>query len=159
MQDQQEEEEEDDPCAICNESLPKLSSNLTRMTCCGKATHDKCHDNIYASSMSDEQKSRCIMCRTKHAAAGSKEEIDRLRRWVEKGKAWAQSILGQRYRDGVGVEQSHQQARELYELAASQGCASAQFNLGNMYQHGDGVDQNYERAAEYYKAAARQGMA
>ena len=121
MQDQQEEEEEDDPCAICNESLPKLSSNLTCMICCGKATHDKCHDNIYASSMSDEQKSRCIMCRTKHAAAGSKEEIDRLRRWVEKGKAWAQSILGQRYRDGVGVEQSHQQARELYELAASQG--------------------------------------
>ena len=50
MHTSQEEDEEDD-CAICNESLP--SSNVARMICCGKATHKKCHDNIYKSSMSD----------------------------------------------------------------------------------------------------------
>jgi TPR repeat protein len=158
MQNQQEEEEEDD-CAICNESLPKLSSNLTRMTCCGKGTHKKCHDNIYKSSMSDEQKSRCIMCRTKHAATGSKEEIDQLRHWVEKGKAWAQCMLGQKYDIGEGVEQSDQQAKELFELAASQGDAGAQYTLGVMYYKGQGVDQIYEKAAEYYEAAAMQGLA
>ena len=58
----------------------------------------------------------------------------------------------------LGVDQSDQQARELYELAASQGCATAQYNLGLMYQEGQGVDQSDERAAEYYEAAARQGL-
>ena len=154
---QQEAEEEDD-CSICNESLPKWSSNIARMICCGKATHKTCHDHIYASSMSTAQKNRCIMCRTKHVVQGSKEEIEQLRPWVEKGKAWAQSILGQRYRDGNGVDQSHQRAKELFELAASQGNISAQCNLGNMYANGQGVDQSYERAAEYYEAAAKQGL-
>jgi len=147
----------EDDCSICNESLPKLPSKLMRMTCCGKGTHEKCHDNIYKSSMSDEQKGRCIMCRTKHVAAGSKEALDRIRRWADKGKAWAQSMLGQKYSNGIGVDQSYQQARELYELSAIQGDADAQYNLGIMYERGQGVNQSYERAAEYYEAAARQG--
>jgi len=160
MQANQREVDEEDDCAICNESLPtKQSSNVARMICCGKATHMKCRDNIYKSSMSDEQKGRCIMCRTKHAVTGSKEEIDRLQRWVEKGKAWAQFMLGSKYDRGDGVEQSYQQAKELYELAASQGEADAQYNLGLKYDKGLGVDQSYERAAEYWEAAASQGVA
>ena len=79
--------------------------------------------------------------------------------WVEKGKAWAQCLLGGRYRDGVGVEQSYQRARELFELSATQGHATAQYELGIMYHQGQGVDQSYERAAEYWEAAARQGDA
>ena len=67
-------------------------------------------------------------------------------------------MLGSRYEHGLGVDQSHQRARELYELAASQGYADAQYNLGNMC-NGQGVDQNYERAKEYYEAAARQRYA
>jgi len=82
-----------------------------------------------------------------------------IRPWVEKGKAWAQCMLGQNYALGLGVDQSYQQARELYELSATQGNACAQFNLGCMYRDGQGVDQSYERAAEYYEAAARQGIA
>jgi len=78
---------------------------------------------------------------------------------VEKGKAWVQDMLGQRYRDGVGVDQSYQQARELFELAANQGDATAQYNLGVMYTSGQGVDQSYERAAKYFEVAARQGHA
>jgi len=57
-----------------------------------------------------------------------------------------------------GVDQSYQQARELYELAACQGNAISQFRLGIMYQHGQGVDQSNEQAKEYYEAAARQGL-
>ena len=155
MESNQQQEEEDD-CPICNELL---NSKLVRMTCCGKATHQKCHDDIYKSSMSDEQKNRCIMCRTKHVAKGSKEEMERLRQWVEKGKAWAQFMLGCRYEHGEGVDQSYQQARELFELSATQGNVNAQYNLGCMYAHGQDVDQSYERAAEYYEAAARQGYA
>ena len=78
---------------------------------------------------------------------------------MRKGIAWAQSTLGNRYEHGVGVDQSYQRARELFELSATQGNASAQYELGVMNHHGQGVDQSYERAKEYYEAAARQGIA
>ena len=82
--------------------------------------------------MTEKQKSQCVMCRTKYPSS-DKETVEQLRPWVEKGKAWAQFVLGQQYERGLGVEQSYQQARELYELAASQGNATAQYNLGDMY--------------------------
>ena len=107
---------------LCNENLPKLSSKLVRMTCCGKGAHIKCRDDFFASSMSDKQKGRCMMCRTE-SAKSAEEDIKRLQRWVDKGKAWAQTMLGQMYRNGQGVDQSYQQAKELYELAATQGNA------------------------------------
>ena len=160
MQANQQEEEE--LCSICLDNLPQVSSKFTRMVCCGKGLHTKCYDNIFKSSMSHKQKNQCIMCRTEHPSS-DEETIEQLRPWVEKGKAWAQAMLGQRYYHGLGVDQSHQQshqqAKELLELAANQGEATAQCNLGIMYANGQGVDQSYERAAEYYEAAARQGYA
>jgi len=154
----QQQEEEEDVCPVCIEALQKDSKKFVRYTCCGKGIHIWCSEGIDASSLSDEQKSSCPLCRTKHP--NSKEEIiERLRPWVEKGKAWAQTGLGQNYEHGDGVEQSYQQAKELYELAASQGHANAQYNLGNLYTIGQGVDQSKKRAAEYYEAAAKQGKA
>ena len=158
MESNQQPEEEEELCSICLDNLPKLSSKFTRMVCCGKGLHNKCYDNIFESSMSHKQKSQCIMCRTV-SAKSAEEQTERIRRWADKGKAWAQGILGQRYYDGKGVDQSYQQARELYELSASQGYARSQSKLGFMYAKGHGGDQSYERAAEYYEAAARQGHA
>lgn len=60
-----------------------------------------------------EQKMTCIMCRTKDVANGSKEDIERLRGWVKKGKAWAMSMLADSYKNGVGVKQSDKKAIEL----------------------------------------------
>jgi len=152
----QQEEEEEDVCPVCIEAVPKGGLKCARMTCCGKGMHKWCSEGIFASSLSHEQKMSCPLCRTKHSR--SKEEtIERLRPWVEKGKAWAQNMLGQRYANGLGVEQSYQQAKELWELSASQGDADAQYNLGSIYDRGLGVDLSYERAAEYYEAAAKQG--
>jgi len=153
----QQEEEEEDVCPVCIEPLQKDSTKFVRFTCCGKGIHQWCDAGIDASSLSYEQKNCCPLCRTKYPTS---EEglIEQVRLWVEKGKAWAHTMLGSRYEHGRGVDQSHQRARELYELAASQGYADAQYNLGNMCD-GQGVDQNYERAAEYYEAAARQGHA
>ena len=67
--------------------------------------------------------------------AGGKNRT--VRRWADKGKSWAQSMLGQKYEFGLGVEQSYQQAKELYKLAASQGQTTAQYNLGNMHKGED----------------------
>ena len=155
--DSPQQEEEEDVCPVCVESLQKDATKFMRYTCCGKGIHLWCAEGIQVSSLSDEQKESCPLCRAK--CPTSEENIEQIRRWVEKGKAWAQSSLGSKYEHGIGVEQSYQQARELYELAASQGQSMAQYNLGLMYDNGHDVDQNYERAAEYYEAAARQGNA
>ena len=149
---------QEEECSICLESLTR-ESIFSLAACCGKGIHDKCRDDVIASSMSLEQKNQCVMCRTNYPVS-EKEAVEQLRPWVEKGKAWAQCNLGCKYRDGIdGVEQSHQQAAELFELSASQGHAMSQYNLGCMYDNGQGVDQSYERAKEYYEVAARQGYA
>ena len=152
------QQEEEVVCPVCIEPLQNDPNKFISYTCCGKGIHKWCDEGIDASSLSDEQKRSCPLCRAKHPTS-DKEEIERLRPWVEKGKAWAQSVLGHKYRDGEGVDQSDQQARELYELAVSQGEAMAQYNLGQMYYKGQGVDQSYERAKEYFEAAARQEIA
>ena len=152
-----QQEEEEDVCPVCIEALQKYPTKFVRYTCCGKGIHFWCDKGIIVSSLSQEQKNLCPLCRTEYAHS-DEETVEQLCRWVEKGKAWAQSTLGQRYQDGIGVDQSDQQARELFELAASQGYANAQYNLGCIYDEGQGVDQSDERAREYYEAAARQGI-
>ena len=110
--------------------------------------------------MTLEQKNLCIMCRAKLVANGSKEDIERLRNWTKKGKAWAMSLLGHRYRLGVGVKQSDKKAVELYEMAAKRGDAGAQAVLGGFYREGiHGLTQSYKRAFEFYTLAAEQGNA
>jgi len=145
-------------CPVCIEALQKDTKKFNRYLCCGKGIHKWCSVGIKVSSLSQEQKRICPLCRTKLPRT-NEHIIERLRPWVEKGKAFAQSMLAQKYDDGLGVDQSDQQARELYELAARQGDTTAQFRLGCMYYHGQGVDQSYERAAEYYEPAAKQGQA
>jgi len=156
--DSQQQEEETDVCPVCIEALQKDPVKFLRYTCCGKGIHKWCSEGIKVSSLSYEQKNSCPLCRTK-APSSNEEDVERLRPWIEKGKAWAQQLLGSMYEHGKGVDQSYQRARELNELSARQGNATAQFSLGNMYEDGHGVDQSYERAAEYYEAAARQGYA
>jgi len=155
---QQQEEEKEDVCPVCIEVLQKDAKKFARYTCCGKGIHKWCNEGIKASSLSDKQKRNCPLCRTKYPTS-NEEIIEQLLPWVEKGKAWAQTLLGHRYEDGLGVDQSYQRAAELFEAAARQGDASAQYNLGVMFKDGQGVDQSYEKAAEYYEAAAKQGDA
>ena len=154
-----QEEDDKEDCPICTDALPKLSTQFTRYTCCGKGMHKKCAKDLRENtSMTREQKNTCIMCRTKAVKSGSKEEIERIREWVKKGKAWAFELLGQRYRKGLGVKQSDKKTIELYEMAAKRGNANAQYNLGVYYDQGiSGLTQSPERAFEFYTLAANQG--
>ena len=154
----QQQQEEEDVCPVCIEALQKDPKKFIRNVCCGKGIHIWCNEGIHASSLSEKQKNSCPLCRATYPRS-NEEMVEQIRPWVEKGKAWAQYMLGQRYKEGSGVDQSYQQARELYELAASQGFVNAQYNLGIMYNNGQGMDHSYERAKEYYEAAARQGHA
>jgi TPR repeat protein len=162
VEDCPQEEEDKEDCPICCDALPKLSHQFKRYACCGKGLHFKCSKDLESNkSMTRKQKNTCIMCRTKLGIkAGSKEEIEQLRGWVKKGKAWAMAVLADMYRDGKGVKQSDKKAIELYEIAAKTGHAAAQFNLGVGYERGlHGLTQSSERAIAYYTLAAKQGHA
>jgi len=156
-----QEEEDKEDCPICTDALPKLGVRFTRLMCCGKGLHKKCYKDLMENkSMTLEQKYTCIMCRTKTNKKGSKEDIEQLRGWVKKGKAWAMVMLAHRYEDGSGVKQSDKKANELYEMAAKRGSATAQYNLGISYHKGmHGVTQSSKRAIEFYTLAANQGAA
>lgn len=75
------QQEEEDDCPICLEVLPKLSIKFLRNACCGKGIHYACAKKQKASkSMSYEQRSCCVLCRTKLPTQdGSKETIEKLR--------------------------------------------------------------------------------
>ena len=80
-------------------------NTFTRMTCCGKAIHRHCNDNFFGSSLSQEQKDKCPHCQVKLPST-DEESFELARGWADKGKAWAQSVLGDDYRIGQGVKQS-----------------------------------------------------
>lgn len=69
----------------------------------------------------------------------------------------AQTLLGDLYMQGLGVQQSRERAMLWYRRAARHDYARAQFNLGNMYFMGEGVLQDDDAALEWYGLAAAQG--
>ena len=78
---------------------------------------------------------------------------------AEAGGADAQSKLGWRYLNGLGVPQDYKAALKWLTLAAEQGDANAQHNLGVMYDEGLGVPQDDKTAVEWLSLAAEQGNA
>ena len=83
--------------------------------------------------------------------------LEKLKRDVARGLAYAENDLGSCYYNGIGVEQDYNEAFRLIKSAASKGLAIAQFNLGSCYADGHGTDQDYEEAVKWYKKAAEQG--
>ncbi|KAG0376435.1 hypothetical protein BGX24_007761, partial [Mortierella sp. AD032] len=71
----------------------------------------------------------------------------------------AQVTLGDRYRNGDGVDQDYQRAMEWYLKAAAQGNADAHKHIGCLYDQGHGVLRDYAQAADWYLKAAEQGHA
>ena len=141
-----------DECCICLDNLPWDTTKFVRWMCCGNGMHIHCVNDLDSMGMSGS----CPLCRAP-TPSSAEEQVNQLRPWVKKKKAWAQYLMGQMYFEGTGVKQSHVMARMLYELAAQQGYVSAIYNLGVMYDNSQGVEQSYERAFEYYEQAARLG--
>ena len=102
---------------VCLDTLPVDIRTLSRMLCCGKVTHLSCHKDIKKSSMNHIQKNSCPLCRTEYPET-DKEELKRLRKWVAKGAAWAQTNLASHYRFGtLGLTQSYDKAIQLRKMA------------------------------------------
>jgi TPR repeat protein len=78
---------------------------------------------------------------------------------AERGDAKAQTVAGDMYYFGYGVERDDAKALRLFQAAATQGYAYGQHSLGLMYQNGYGVEQDYAEAVRWYRLAADQGYA
>jgi len=146
--------EDGDECPICLEELPKDPTQFSWWTCCGNGMHIHCTADLQSMKMDGT----CPLCRAK-TATSHEEAVAQIHPWVKKKKRWAQYMMGQHYRDGHGVKQSHEMARRLFELAAQQGEFTSMYHLGHMYRTGQGVEQSYERAFAYYEQAADLGFA
>jgi TPR repeat protein len=140
------------------DDLPVDCNTFTRLACCGKGMDHECWAKFQNSTMPEAQKSVCPQCRQKFPT--TKEEIvKQVREWVDKGKAWAQTNLANKYQFGRGVPQSYEEAIEYYNMAIKQGDPNAMFQLATSYVAGEGVAQSFETAAELYALAANQGHA
>jgi TPR repeat protein len=152
------EEEDEDDCPICLDALPKNPLKFSRMTCCGKGMHDTCFEKkLKSKSMSMEQKSSCCLCRRKIPLPGSKEDLERLRHFVEKGKGWSMAMLAQRYHNGTGVDQSWEQAAHFYKMGVDYGDFVSMSVLAFQYYNGHGVEEDVEKAKELWMKAAATG--
>ncbi|MBP3556324.1 MAG: sel1 repeat family protein [Thermoguttaceae bacterium] len=87
--------------------------------------------------------------------ATDQEKFAALLKAAESGDAEATRELGDRYRDGIGVEQDSNRAVELYRQAAESGDAEAMRELGDCYRYGIGVEQDLEKAFAWYRKYAR----
>lgn len=84
-------------------------------------------------------------------------------RWAliaaEAGIDRGQNILGELYRDGVGVRQDFAKALEWFETAAQQDLALAYFNASVLYRNPDLDFLDMDKGIEYLKRAADKGHA
>ena len=151
-----QQEQEPDVCCICLDEMPNDMSKVTRFICCGKTCHLECQKNVKKSTMPDDLKHRCHQCRKPNPTA--KEAVERLREWVDKSEAWAQSMMAVWYRDSqYGLDQSYVMAAMLFEKAVAQGDPDAMYDLAFLYRDGQGVIQSFEKSVELFTMAAEQG--
>lgn len=85
--------------------------------------------------------------------------VIKLIRAAEAGAGEAAQELGDRYREGNGVEKSESQALHWYAVGAKLGDAVAQNNLATMLLNGIGCQADEEAAVPWYRASAEQGNA
>ena len=91
------------------------------------------------------------------ASAVAMAGVEDLRRKAEGGDSESQWLLGDRYHQGIDVEQDHAEAARWYALAVEAGHAGAMYRLGLLRLTGQGVEPDRARAEELLVAAARAG--
>jgi TPR repeat protein len=82
---------------------------------------------------------------------------DWFRKSAEQGYAEAQSILGECYFVGTGVEKNECEAFKWYKKAADQGLVEGEYFVGVFYEKGVGVSKDHKEAFIWLNKAAEQG--
>jgi len=76
---------------------------------------------------------------------------------AKSGDVDSQTMLGEMYLDGIGVEQNTKKAYFWIQKAANSSDREAQYLLGFMYENGIEVKQNISQAVTWYEKAASKG--
>lgn len=76
-----------------------------------------------------------------------------------KGRPCAQSLLGQCYLFGTGVEENKEEGLKWIRKAAGQSYSEGQLFLGLCYDNGEGVEADKLEAVKWYRKSAEQGNA
>ena len=142
-------------CPICFLPLPLNVDQVTFFSCCGK---DICNGCIYAMRKTGGKNMKlCPFCKAPPTRL-PEEEVESIKKLMEKGHADAFNQLGGHYEDGTsGMPQDRAKANELYLKAGELGCANAYYNLGLSYNEGAGVEIDKKKAKHFYELAAMNG--
>ena len=148
-------DEEWEECAICMEPTNFDAITSRYWLCCGQRICAKC--DAHQISFNKGERRNCPFCRSPEIYDDEPKFQTQLLMFAEKGKAWAQCYLGDRYLEGKYVEKNMEKAINFFNLASEQGHPIAHNNLGLIYSNGEGVPVDYEKALHYYKLAAEGG--
>ena len=148
-------------CPICM-LPPPFYEDRTGMhfhSCCGKRICSGC---IYTMIETGGKNMKlCPFCKAPPGRS-PEEEVERLKKLMDKGNPSAYNNLGGCYERGIlGLPQDRAKANELYLKAGEVGvgCAEAYYNLGNSYSVGNGVEIDRKKAKHFYELASMNGDA
>ena len=140
-------------CPICMLPLPD-DRHVTFESCCGK---EICNGCIYSMFEREGTMTPCAFCRTPHATS-EEQEVERLKKMVEKGNPQAMNNFAAMYADGYSIlPQDWAQANNLYLKAGELGYSGAYYNLGQAYYQGLGIELDEKKANHYFELAAMNG--
>ena len=140
-------------CPICFLRMPTLETVNRYYSCCGK---DICGGCQYALNKGIKKGSTplCPFCRTPKPKSTA-ERIERDKKRVDAGEAYAIYDLGINYRDGRdGYPQDYAKAFELFVRAGEMGFTEAYVSIGYAYLNGRGVEVDNKKSEYYYELAA-----
>ena len=153
----------DHPCPNCKQPILLNIDTYTRFLCCGAVGHNKCEkedalQTKKVGSVSDDP--ACRYCGEDVRHNKGKKGWARLNKWVQRGEAWAQTMVGALYLEDQDTrKQDYVKAKHFLELAIEQENSVAMVNLATMYQEGWGMPVDHTKATELYERAALLGEA
>ena len=103
-------------CTICMEPTNFDAITSQYWVCCGQRICAKCDANQI--SFNKGERRNCPFCRSPEIYENEPKAQSQLLMFAEKGKAWAQSYLWERYSDGEYIEKNLEKAVYYYTLAS-----------------------------------------
>jgi TPR repeat protein len=135
--------------AKANEELVNKAME-TYYSCCGKSLCGGCRYTIHKTSNNDE---KCPFCNSDRVNKTREEKIEEIMKRVEVNDAFSIYMLGNHYYNGVGFQQDHTKAMDLYARAAELGYSKAHNRLSSFYHKGGDM----KKAKFHLEAAAMAG--
>ena len=151
-------------CVLCLEEVSE--NNRSMFICCGQGTCRKCCSQEHLQENFSRGKrniiARCPLCRSEDMGGVQKEKLYNIKRFADRGLAWAQYLLGEIYLGedkDIKMKVDKEVARGWLALAEQQGHPDAVFNLAMLdYDAERDADvactDSFERAANLGSTSA-----